>query len=61
MWIPTCSHAIKISWEVGGGDGSVHSVQVSKKSKRFTLIKPGDTMFESGRIFFQTLVSDHGD
>ena len=47
--------------EVGGGDGSVLSVKVSKKSKRFTLTKLGDAMFESNPIFFSTLVSDHGD
>ena len=60
-WIPTRSHVIKVCCEVGGGDGSVLSVKVSKKSKRFTLTKLGDAMFESGHVFFWTLVSDHGD
>ena len=36
-WITTCSHALKNFCEVGGGDGSVLSVNVRKKSKRFTL------------------------
>ena len=60
-WIPTCSRAIEILCEGGGGDGSILSVKVSKKSKRITLIKLGDAMFESIRVFFWTLVSDHGD
>ena len=60
-WIPTCSHAIKNFCEVGGDDGSAISVKVSKKSKRFTLAKIGGAMFESGHVFFWTLVSDHGD
>ena len=60
-WIPMCSHAFKIVCEVGGGDGSVISVKVSKNSKRLTLKKLGDAMFESGRVFFWTLVSDHGE
>ena len=47
--------------EVGGGDGSVIIVKVSKKSRPFTLKKLGDTMFESGHVFSWTLVSDHGD
>ena len=51
-WIPIRIHAIEICCEVGGGDGSVLSVKVSKKSKRFTLTKLGDAMFESGHIFF---------
>ena len=51
-WIPTRSHAIKIFCEVGGGDGSVIGVKVSKKGKRFTLTKLGDAMFESGHVFF---------
>ena len=46
--------------EVGGGDSSVLTVKVSKKTKRFTFMKLGDAMFESGRVFFCTLVSDHG-
>ena len=49
-WIPTHSHAIKNFCEVGGGDGSVLSVKVSKKSKRFTLTKLGDAIFESGYV-----------
>ena len=60
-WIPMHSHAIEIFCEVGGGGGSVLSLKVSKKSKRFTLTKLGDGMFESGRVFFWTLGSDHGD
>ena len=56
-----CSHAIKIGCEVGGGDGSVLIVKVIKKSKRFILTKLGDAMFESGHVFFWTLVSYHGD
>ena len=44
-WIPTCSHAIGFGCEIGGGDGSVLSVYLSKKSKRFTLAKLGDVMF----------------
>ena len=50
-WIPTRSHAIEIFFEVGGGDSSVLSVKVSKKSNRFTLTKLGDAMFESGNVF----------
>ena len=60
-WIPTRSHAIEILCEVGGGDVSVISIKVSNKSKRFTLTKLGYAMFESGHVFFWTLVSDHGD
>ena len=60
-WIPTRSHAIKICPDGGGGDGSVISVKVSKKSKRFTLTKIGDAVFDSGRVFLWTLISDHGD
>ena len=52
---------IEIFCEVGGGDGSVLSIKVSKKSKRFILMKLGDAMFESGHMFFWTLVSDNGD
>ena len=44
-WIPMCSHAIKIGCEVRGGDGSVFSIYVSEKSKRFTLTKLGGVMF----------------
>ena len=44
-WIPTLSHAIEIFCEVGGGDGSVISVKVGKKIKRFTLMKLGDRVF----------------
>ena len=47
--------------EVGRGDGSVLSVNVRKKSKRFTLTKLGDVMFESGHVFFWKIVSDNGD
>ena len=54
------SHAIGIFYEVGGSDGSARSVNMSKKSKQYTLTKLGDVMFESGRVFFRTLVSDHG-
>ena len=60
-WIPTHSHAIEIFCEVRGGDGSVLSVKLSKKSKRLILTKLGDAMFESGHVFFWTLVSDNGD
>ena len=60
-WIPTCGHAIKIGCEIGGGDGSILSVYTRKTSKRFTLTKLGDTMFESGRVLFWIFVSDHGD
>ena len=60
-WIPTRSHAIEIFCEVGGGDGSILSVKVSKKSKRFTLTKIGDTMFESVHVYFWTLIIDHKD
>ena len=52
---------IGIGCEVGGGGGSVIRAQLSKKSKRSTLKKPGDAMFEIGHVFFWTLVSDHGD
>ena len=58
-WIPTFNHAIEICCEVGGGDGSILSVKVSTKSKRVTLIKVVDAMFESGHVFFWTLVIDH--
>ena len=51
-WIPTCSHAIGIRCEVGGVDGSVLSVNVIKKNKRFTLTKLGDAIFDSGHIYF---------
>ena len=60
-WIPTRSHTIKICCGVRVGDGSVLSVKVSKNSKRFTLTKIGDVLFESGRVFFWALVIDHGD
>ena len=60
-WIPTRSHAIGIFCEVVGGDGYVLSVNLSKKIKRYILTKLVDAMFESGQIFFWTLVSDHGD
>ena len=60
-WIPTYSNDIEIVCEVGGGDGSVLSVQVIKKSKRFTLTKLGDVTFESGPVFLWALVSDRGD
>ena len=60
-WIPTRSHTIKICCEVEGGDGSILSVKVSKKSKRFTLTKLGDTMFETVHVYLWTLVSDHRD
>ena len=60
-WIPTCSHAIEIRCEVGGGDGSVIIVNVSKKNKPFILTKLGDTNFESGHVFFWKIVSDNGD
>ena len=43
---------IKSFCEVGGGDGSILSVKVIKKSKRFTFMKLGDAMFESGHVFF---------
>ena len=59
-WIPTRSHAIKIFCEVVGGDGYVLSVKVSEKSKRFIFAKLGDSMFESGHVFFRTLFSDNG-
>ena len=55
------SHVIIIYCEVGGGDRSILSVKASNNSKRFTLKKLGDAMFESGHVFFWTLVSDHGD
>ena len=58
--IPTRSHTIKIFCEVGGGDGYVLSVKVSKNSKRLKLTKLGDAMFESGHVFFWKLVSDRG-
>ena len=60
-YIPTRSHAINFFHEVRGGDGSVLSVKVSKKSKRFKSKKIGDAVFESGHVFFWTLVSDHGE
>ena len=60
-WIPTCNHAIEIGCGVRGGDGSILSVYVIKKIKRFLLTKLGDVAFESGRVFFSALVSDHGD
>ena len=60
-WIPMCIHTIKIICEARGGDGSVLSVYANKKSKRSTLTKLGDAMFDSGRLFFWTLVSYHGD
>ena len=50
-WIPMHSHAIGIFCKVGGGDGSVLSVKMSKNSKQFTLTKLGDAMFESGCVF----------
>ena len=56
-----CSHAIKIGCEVRGGNGSVLSVEVSKKVKQSTLTKLGDAMFYSGHVFFWTLFCDHGD
>ena len=34
---------------------------MSKKSKRFTLMKLGDAMFESSHLFFWTIVSDNGE
>ena len=46
------SYTIEIFCEVGGGDGSILSVKVSNKIKRFTLKKLGDAMFESGHLFF---------
>ena len=60
-WVLTCSHAIEIFCEIGGDDGYVLSLKVSKKSKWFALTKLGDAMFESGDVFFWTLVSDHGN
>ena len=42
---------IEICYEVGGFNGSVVSVKVSKKSNQFTLTKLGDVMFESGHVF----------
>ena len=59
--IPTCSHVIKTCCEVGEGDGSILSVKVINKCKQSTLTKLGNAMFESGHVFFWTLVSDHGD
>ena len=52
---------IEIGCEVGGGDGSVLSVYVSNNSKQFKLVKLGDAIFESGRVFLWRLISDHGD
>ena len=52
---------IKIGCEVGGVYGSVLSLYVSNKSKRFTLTKLVDAMFESGHVLFWKFVSDHGD
>ena len=60
-WIPTCSHAIKKFCEVRGVDGSILSVYVRKDSKRFSLKKLDDSMFESGHVFFWTFVSNHRD
>ena len=60
-WIPTRSHATEICCEVGGGDGYVLGVNVSKKINQFKWTKLGDAMFESGHLFLWTLVSDHGD
>ena len=60
-WIPTCSHAIGIGYEVGRCVGSVFSAYVTKKSKWFKLTNLGNAMCESGHVFFWTLVSDHGD
>ena len=54
-------HEIGICCEVGGGDVSILSLYVIKKSKRFVLAKIGDAMFESDHVFFWTLVSDHRD
>ena len=50
-WIPAYSHAIKVGCEAGGGNGSVLSVYVTKKSNWSTLAKLGDAMFESGHVF----------
>ena len=60
-WIPTGSHAIRIGYEIMLNDGSVLSVYMIKKSKRFILGKNCDTMFNIGHIFLWTLISDHGD
>ena len=43
---------IIIVCDIGGGDGSITSVQVSKNSKRFTSTKFVDVMFKSGHIYF---------
>ena len=59
-WIPMCSHAIEICFEVRGGDGSALSVNVSKNNKRFIWKKFGDAIFESVRVFFWKIVSDNG-
>ena len=55
-WIPIRSYTIKICCEVGGGDGSILNVKVSKKIKRFILKKLGDAMFEIGHLFFWNLL-----
>ena len=60
-WTPTPSHAIEICCVFRGGDGSILSVKVRNKCKQSTLTKLGNAMFESGHVFFWTLVSDHGD
>ena len=46
---------------MGGGDGSVLSVYVSKNSKRLTLEKLGDVILILVVYFLLSLVSNHGD
>ena len=47
------SNAIKIGCDIGGGDGSKLSVQVSKKGKMFAFMKIGNMMFNSGHETYQ--------
>ena len=62
MWVGSNVRSYNLNfYEVRGGYGYVLSVNVSNKSKRFTLTKLGDAMFESSHVLFWTLVSDHGD
>ena len=62
VWVGSNVRSYNLNfYEVRGGDGYVLSVNVSNKSKRFTLTKLGDAMFESSHVLFWTLVSDHGD
>ena len=58
-WIPTGSHVIETGCDIGGGDGSLLNVKVSKKGKRFTLTNFGDTMFKSVHVFFWRIISDN--